>query len=769
MNFSYWSQTRSDLRSYLEDFFARRRLSRDGTVRLFSNLKGDLSGAVSAAIVTLLISLGYGLIAFAPLGADYASHAVLAGVYAAVFSGFFAALFGGTPIQITAPKAPLALALASVVSGLIASPAFQGSISTQQTTIVSLAFLCVFLGGVFQLLLGLLRLGNLIKYVPYPVVAGFLNGIAILLILKQINPFLGIVNSHAFFEFMKHPENIQPQTLFVGISTLVVFFISKRRIRLIPASLTALIVGTGIYYAFLYLTDGSSLGATVGHISAEWPRPATFLAWFRLETKGELMAFLPALLVSGVVLGLLGSVDSLLSSVVSDQMTDTRHNSNRELAGQGIGNIISSFFGGISGAGAAPEALENFKAGGRTRLSGMMCSLFILLIVMGLRQLIGKIPLAVIAGILIAVGIELFDSWTFNLIGKLARPNEHRKELVINCFVSLLVTITTVTVNLIAAVGIGFVVASVLFVSKMGKSVIKRKYGGDIVRSKAMRCIDHNRLLEAERRKIEVFELHGSIFFGSAENLAKDIETTMHDATYCIIDMKRVNEIDSTGANIILQIHKRLRKEEKYLLISYVTESHSLWGFLVHMNVVPMVGERYFFPDTDAALEWAEKHLLVHSCQISDPCSAQELEQMDITAGFAPEELEVFKGHLIRESYKKGERVFCEGDTDKDLFILTKGVVSIKTQLKESNRAKRLLTYSPGVIFGEFSFLDGNPRSADVWAEEYSEVLRLSQSKFAALRTENPGITTKLILNLARELSQRLRQASAEVRLLEDS
>ena len=181
------------------------------------------------------------------------------------------------------------------------------------------------------------------------------------------------------------------------------------------------------------------------------------------------------------------------------------------------------------------------------------------------------------------------------------------------------------------------------------------------------------------------------------------------------------------------------------------------------------MGKKYFFSDTDSALEWAEEHLLVHSCQISDPCSAQGLEQMDITAGFTPEELEVLKGNLVRERYKKGERIISEGDTDRDLFILTKGVVSIKTQLKDSQRIKRLLTYSPGVIFGEFSFLDGNPRSADVWAEENSELLRLRLSEFERLSKENPKITTKLVVNLARELSQRLRQASAEVRSLEDS
>jgi SulP family sulfate permease len=587
--------------------------------------------------------------------------------------------------------------------------------------------------------------------------------------LKQLNPLVGIVGHHSYFEFLTHPGDIQAHTLLVGISTLVVFFLSRKLIKFIPASLWALGVGTGLYYALFYFADASSLGGTVGHISVEWPRPDIFLGWFHVKTRAALITFLPTILVSGLVLGLLGSMDSLLSAVISDQVTDTRHNSNQELIGQGIGNIVSSFFGGIAGAGAAAESLENFEAGGRTRLSGMMCSLIILLIVMGLRTVIGKIPLAVIAGILIAVGIEMFDSWTINLLFKLSRPDEHRKELIINCFVSLLVTVTTVTVNLIAAVGIGFVVASALFVSKMGKSIIKRKFRGDIVRSKAMRCIDHDRLLEGERRKIAVFELQGSIFFGSAENLAKDIETAMHDADYCIIDMKRVNEIDSTGANIILQIHRRLQKEEKYLLISYMTEGHALWGFLVHLNVVSTVGARYFFSDTDSALEWAEEHLLVHSCKISDPCSAQGLEQMDITAGFSSEELEVLKGSLVSERYKKGERIICEGDTDRDLYILMKGVVSIKTQLQDSQRIKRLLTYSPGVIFGEFSFLDGIPRSADVWADENSELLRLRLSEFERLSKENPNVATKLVVNLARELSQRLRQASAEVRSLEDS
>jgi SulP family sulfate permease len=157
----------------------------------------------------------------------------------------------------------------------------------------------VFIGGVFQLLLGSLRLGNLIKYVPYPVVAGFLNGIAILLILKQINPLFGIVDHHTYFKFLTHPADIQPHTLLVGISTLVVFFLSKRIIRFIPASLLALSVGTGLYYALFSLTDASSLGATVGHISVEWPRPDTFLGWLHLETRAELMAFLPTLLVSG--------------------------------------------------------------------------------------------------------------------------------------------------------------------------------------------------------------------------------------------------------------------------------------------------------------------------------------------------------------------------------------------------------------------------------------------------------------------------------------
>lgn len=746
-----------------------RYLGRGNTMKLFSNFKGDLSGAFSAAIITFPLSVAYGLIVFEPLGPNCAPQAALTGLYAAVFAGFFASFFGGTALQVTGPKAPLTLVMASVVTELIGQLPTQVSGTSIHTTVVCLVFLCVLFGGIFQILFGIMRVGSLIKYLPYPVFSGFLNGIAILLILKQIKPLLGVSSDITFVGILNQPGVIQPITLLIGLSTLVAIYLSRRSVKKIPASLMGLCFGTALYYLLLNVIDGISLGPLVGYIPTALPRPGPLLVWFQMVSSNEIPSLFPQLIVAGLALSLLGSIDSLLSSVVSDRLVETRHDSNRELVAQGIGNIVASFFGGLPSAGSTPRTIASFKAGGRTRLSGMLCSLWILLIVIALGPLVGKIPLVVMAGIVIAVGIDMIDRWTISLLMKLGTTVEERKGILVNLAVTLLVTVITVCTNLIVALGIGFVIASILFISKMARSIIKRKYTGEVIRSKAVRCQAHNKLLDSEGGRIVVFELQGPIFFGSAENLAKEIENSMRDATYCIIDMKRVNEIDSTGANIILQINSTVKSEGKYLLLSYVKENKSLWRFLVHMDVAASVGEDYFFSDTDSALEWAESHLLEHSFQVSDPCYRLELSQISVLSGFTKEELEIFNGRLALENYKRGELLIREGSRDRDLFILTKGIVSIKTRLAESNRNTRLVSYGPGVIFGEFAFLDGGVRSADVWADEESEVLRLSVTDFETLRRSNPDIATKLIFNISLELSQRLRLSSREVRALEDS
>lgn len=732
-----------------------------------SNIKGDLSGAVSAAIISIPLSIGYGIIVYGPLGAEFLPFAALLGIYACLLGGICASLLGGTEIQITAPKAPLSLILAAFVAPLtlnlqITDPA------SRNILIVGLASMCVLTGGIIQLLFGALRLGNLIKYVPYPVVSGFMNGIAVILILEQLGPLVGARGHVSLFEIFYNPTVVQPYTLVVGLITIIVIFFARRFIKAVPASLIGLVAGTVLFYALKNIAGAAALGPVIGNFSFQWPKPDILPKISRILWSINLADLYPRILVTGFVLGSIGALESLLSSVAADNIAGTRHNSNKELIGQGIGNMMNAVFSALPSAGSELHNMANYRAGGRTRLSSLMCGILILLIVMTLGRVIGKIPLTVIAGIIVSVGMGLFDRWTLDLFRNLSQAREQRKRIIANLVVTIVVAVITVCVNLIVAVLIGIAIASGLFVVRMGKSIVKRKYSGDQIRSKKVRSIKNNMLLEERGKGIIVYELSGPLFFGSADNLAREIEGTINRYIYCIIDMKRVDEIDSTGAKILGQISKKVTASGKYLLISYLTANPSLSDFLKAMGVYKTLGEDCFFPDTDAALEWAEDNVLTQSIDLAGASDRIQLEQMDILRDFTPLEIQVLAQKLAHKTFRKGDIIVKESNTDRNLFFLAKGLVSVRIHLPESDRSKRLITYSAGVTFGDMAFLDGSPRSADVWAEEDAETFVLSPAEFKVLQAESPPMAIKLIRNIALEISERLRIRTNEVRVLEE-
>ena len=303
-----------------------------------SNIRGDLSGAVSAAIISIPLSIGYGIIVYGPLGAEFLPFAALLGIYGCLLGGICASLLGGTEIQITAPKAPLTLLLAAFVAPLALSLQIT-DVASRNILIVGLASLCVLIGGIIQLLFGTLRLGNLIKYVPYPVVSGFMNGIAVILILEQIGPLVGARGHVSLFEIFFNPTVVQPLTLVVGLTTILVILSARRIIRAVPASLIGLLAGTALFYVLQTIAGASALGSVIGNFSFQWPESDIFPEAFRLLDNIDLTDLFPRILVTGFVLGSIGALESLLSSVAADNIAGTRHKSNKELIGQGIGNM----------------------------------------------------------------------------------------------------------------------------------------------------------------------------------------------------------------------------------------------------------------------------------------------------------------------------------------------------------------------------------------------------------------------------------------------
>ena len=449
-------------------------------------------------------------------------------------------------------------------------------------------------------------------------------------------------------------------------------------------------------------------------------------------------------------------MESLLSSVVSDNLTSMRHNSKKELIGQGAGNIACSIFGALPGAGSIPRSTANFRSGGRTRLSGVMCGLFILFFVTSCGPLFGKIPLAVIAGIIIVVGFSLFDRWSFNLINKVFSPTGHRQAALINLFLTAIVTVITISINLIAAVVIGIIISSALFISKIGKSIVRRQYSADQYHSRKMRNKAQTEILEQMGAQISVIELQGPLFFGSTEHLSEKIDNLLKNSpTYFILDMKRVNEIDSTGANIILRIKNRIEKEKKYFILSNLREEHFLWEFLEAMNVTQALNMENIFPDTDSALEWAEDQLLQSMACNFKTTAEMPLSQVDLLRNLSEAELETFNKNLISLSFKKNDKIIAEGDMNRDLYLLKNGSVTVKIHLPVKNRDRRIYTYSHGIVFGEIAFLMAVVGQLESGRMKI-KVLQLSYENFQRIQAEQPEIATKIVSNIALQLSQRI-------------
>jgi len=401
----------------------------------FSHLRSDLLGGITAGIVALPLALAFGV--QSGLGAS-------AGLYGAIFLGIFASLFGGTSTQISGPTGPMTVVTTTLVAMVVKE---HGGLENG----LGLILLVFVLAGFFQILFGALKLGQYIRYIPYPVVSGFMSGIGVIILALQLFPAAGLASPSTVTAVFKNlPDLLSTASipsLMLTIATLAMIYLFPLLSKKIPGTLVALVLGT---LAALVLKLEVPL---IGEIPSGFPRPQTG-SFASFELTWLLIAVGPALTLAG-----LGSIDTLLTSVVNDNLTRTKHHSNKELIGQGIGNMVAGFFGGLPGAGATMRTLVNIKSGGKTGLSGVIHGLFLLLTLVGLGSLVRHIPLPVLSGILITVGIGIIDKKGLKDLLKIPRAD---------AVVMVAVLLLTVFVDLLQAVGIGMIIASVLFMKRIG-------------------------------------------------------------------------------------------------------------------------------------------------------------------------------------------------------------------------------------------------------------------------------------------------------------
>ncbi len=603
----------------------------------FKHIKGDVFGGITAGIVALPLALAFGVSS----GLEPS-----AGLYGAIFVSFFAALFGGTSTQISGPTAPMTAVSMVVIADLLAS--HDGSIEKALPYII-LVFL---MAGLIQVLLGVLGVGKYIKYIPYPVVSGFMTAIGVIILVTQILPSIGyypkediaLVEHYrplAEEEILEHiiedevaedgtlvledfsemieeanhvkPEEIQAESMtlaaretsgvmgalkilphalkninwlefMLALGTIIIIFGFKKITKVIPSTLVALVVMSGIAYGF-----GLDY-RSIDEIPSGFPIP--HLGVFTSFSFGSIGPFV----FTAITLALLGSIDSLLTSVVADNMTKTRHNPNKELIGQGIGNSVAAIFGGIPGAGATIRTVVNINAGGKTKLSGMISAVLLLIVLVGLGPVASKIPAAVLAGILVTVGIGVMD-----YKGLKAIPKMPRQEVLIMLTVLVLASVW----NLVAAVGIGLVIASLMFMKQIG-DLTSRSSVVPLTKEP-----DWKGGIEIPQNLIEevyVKHVNGPLFFGSTSDfqaLAKEIPDT---ATAVVIRLDRMRYMDQSGLFALEDVLMDLK--QKGIQIVFINLKAQPEYLLEKIGVIPdLVPKDQIFDSIEESIIWIKNNV----------------------------------------------------------------------------------------------------------------------------------------------------------------
>ena len=730
---------------------------------------GDLAGGFTAAVVSLPTNLMFGIIAFGPLGEQYVSLGVLAGMYSSIFVGIFASIFGGTPGMISGPKATTSLIFASILTVLLADRVGGGAAALQPMQALYIAFLAVLVGGVFQTVFGIFRLGDLIKYIPYPVIAGFLNGAAVLVIITQLGNLLGVSAGVQTGGWMESLSQIKPLNMLVAAITIFSIVLINRKYKRVSSSVFGMLIGTVVYYLLRAAGFGEALGPVVGRI--DFARPSL---WLFREASPELIReiprILPKLLPAAFSIALLGSIDSMLAALAIQNLTNVDPKTNKDLLGQGVGNMVSACFGGIAGSGYVGRSSLNYWAGGRTRLSGVVYSITILLFVLFLFPVIGFVPRAVIAGVLVMMALQIVDRWSVGLYRKLLFQRvQQKRELLVNFFIITVVTLVTIFFNLVMAVLVGIVLAVLMFVVRMSKSVIRRSYSGKLIHSKTKRDEKHIDVLKAHGDEIRIIELEGILFFGSADRFATEVMNQVREgARYVILDMKRVDEIDSTGVRILVQTTRRMVCNGVQLALSYVQPDSRLWRFLSDFNVLDTIAEDAFFPDTDAALEVFENRLLENVLQEPVYEAVFTLEDFSCFSDLKKRELRVVTRAFQTVEFHKGETIFRQGDEGNALYLIARGLVDVTINLPGTVRRKRIHSLSAGTFFGEMALLDQRPRSANMEAREEMICYCLTIREFERLKKNSPAVALTILSSISRTIAARLRDANEMISDMED-
>jgi len=736
-----------------------------GRVGRAGHWRGELQGGFSAALLAAPLCVSYGLLAFAPLGPDYAGMGVLSGLLAGVVAPILCALLGLRVPQIFIARSISAVVLAAFLAEF--ALAMQGRVTPILAAQAVLIF--VALVGLLELAFGVARMGTLAKFLPAPVTAGFQCGVALVLLVSQVGGILGMAHPGRGLSALSGLAEVRPLAPVIGAITIATAVLVNRWLRRAPALLLALVIGTLAQWLLGQLGATPWLGPTMGSLPLIAPQFDALAHLADSQTIAVFWPLLPAIFGWALTAAVLTTADGLIALRLIEDMTDRKLDTRDELLRLGFANIATALCGGLHAGISTPATVTALHNGARSARASVIAGLTVLLFAALLAPLFGLIPHAALAAMLALVALRMFEPWTVQLGTALLRgeraPDRHLLGMLGTV---VLVAGLALLWDLFAAVGTGLAIAVVSFLWRMSRSIIRRAYTGREVQSRNIRAPAVRERLHDQAQRIVVFELEGPLFFGTGEKLVARIEEAMDgQARLVIVDMKRINDVDSTGARILLRAASQFARRDKHLFIAGVPPGHRITQMLASFGITRERQGHYtppLFNDVDQALEHAENILLDEiDCGQID-ARRMPPERLDMLAGCTPDEIAIVTRHLQERRYAAGTTIFNAGDPGDALYAIISGRASVILDIQGNET--RLSSISAGAFFGEIALIDRKPRSARVRADTEVDCAILDARAFEALQTEHPAIAIKLLTNLARELSARLRNNNLTIQSL---
>lgn len=722
-----------------------------------SHLSGDIWGGFAAMLVALPSAIAFGVTIFSPLGADFGAKGALAGMLGVTALGLVAATFGGTQRLISAPCAPAA----AVLSALTIQMTQQGA---EVGAVVLTLFLVAFVSSLVQISLGFLRIGELIKYMPFPVVSGYLSGVGLIIILSQLPKWMALPKGMNWWEGLHAMALWQPASLIVGAATAALMLLAPRLLKSVPAVIVGLLGGMATYWVLAF-TAWPELRQLHDNPFIIGPLAVggegffeSLLDPFRTLNESGFPSW-TQIAFPAMTLAVLLSIDTLKTCVVLDAMTGSRHNSNKELMGQGLGNLASSLIGGVPGAGTMGATLVNKASGGTTYLSGVFQGVWSLLAILLLTSVIAWVPVAALAALLIVIGFRMIDWHSLQLL--------KAKDTLLDFAVILLVVVVANTVSLIAASGVGVAMAILLFLrEQIHTSTIRRKSFGDKVFSSRVRGQREREVLVETGNHTVIYELQGSLFFGTTDQLYTAIEPELSNAKFVVLDFLRVQSMDMTAGHMIERIRNMLSERHAKLVLTRVPErlpsGRDLRTYVDHIGLLSDSTAK-IFDELDEALEWIEDETLVLAGHAHVSKEGIPLAKFELFHGLNTQEIEALERCVQRRVFQEGELVFSADSTGHELMLISRGEVKVSLPLA-NGKTIHLTTFSRGQFFGEMSFLDGRAHSADIHATHETELLAIDRKAFARAAAGDLVMSVSVMRAVALAIADRLRHANAELR-----